>query len=311
MDNPTGREGDSERVSKTSGGQALSYVYGGLQVTGQEAARTSIIDRMRDQDQGVFGAGSRTCGDLQWWSVLDANADAALAAAPPLDVTVVDVFLLELESDQLGGTWDDLSQDDKQALFQATNRACEVRIGTNTKGLGILRRLLLRLSPTAWPIFRSDLFDEGPSGQGPLSAALSWHGDRLAVALSRGLPVEISLQAVPKCVDGYINRVLTHSERLWLANLPAAARSEGLARLWTRKDAGLRLAGFRRFDANLEMLALICCMDGRVVVPVPDGNTFQVNIFDLPRRGDYVATIASAGEPMRIRLWLLQGVAVA
>ncbi|MEV7027328.1 hypothetical protein, partial [Kitasatospora sp. NPDC093558] len=77
----------------------------------------------------------------------------------------------------------------------------------------------------------------------PLGLAACFDGGRLTVALARDMAVALSLQEVPRDCSGIDLLAFTKAERSWAAEGPHGTAGERLARLWTRKEAALRLGG--------------------------------------------------------------------
>jgi hypothetical protein len=135
--------------------------------------------------------------------------------------------------------------------------------------------------------------------------AVAGSGQQLAMALSTRVKVEISVQAVPGWVDETTCQTLTRSEIRLLDGVPVAARGETAARIWTRKDAALRLTGDCIWGAMRGAMTVARGAAWNVVVPAADGSTCRaVDVYDLPRCDGSVAALASDTPPGRIFTWL-------
>lgn len=78
-----------------------------------------------------------------------------------------------------------------------------------------------------------------------LELSLSRSGDRVAVAVARGVPVGVDVEQV-SAVPGYehlVEDVLSPAERRGLQELPSPERLAALLRYWVRKEAVLKATG--------------------------------------------------------------------
>ncbi|MCK7623791.1 4'-phosphopantetheinyl transferase superfamily protein [Streptomyces sp. RS10V-4] len=139
--------------------------------------------------------------------------------------------------------------------------------------------------------------------------------DRPLLALARDLPVALSVHPVPRGPIGELLLPFTPSERASLRGAPAEGRARRLARLWTRKEAALRLAGRCGLAAAGEVDALGGARDGAAAVRLPasvaaaGGCGPVAYVRDLPAGPDRVACAATPAPPAGIRLWATDGAA--
>ncbi|KUL36039.1 hypothetical protein ADL22_26090 [Streptomyces sp. NRRL F-4489] len=135
--------------------------------------------------------------------------------------------------------------------------------------------------------------------------------DRPLLALARDVPVALSVHTVPRGPVGELLLPFTPLERACLRRAPADGRARRLARLWTRKEAALRLAGRCGLAAAAEVDALSGAGPeaGAATVRLPDavaaagGCGPVAYVRDLPAGPDRVACAASSAPLPGIRLW--------
>jgi hypothetical protein len=131
------------------------------------------------------------------------------------------------------------------------------------------------------------------------------NGHQVAVALSARARIEISVQDIPGCVDETTRRTFTRSESRQLDQLPIGVREETAARMWTRKDAALRLTGDCVWGAVRGAMTVPTGSSWNVVVPAADGHSCRtVDVYDLPRCDSSVSALATDSPPERIFTWL-------
>jgi 4'-phosphopantetheinyl transferase len=110
--------------------------------------------------------------------------------------------------------------------------------------------------------------------------------------VAQGL-VGIDLDTLPDSgvSEGLIDRTVTPDERAALSRLPAVERMEAFARLWSRKEAAVKLTG-HGLSARLDRIGV------RGDLALPQGNpaedwpSFQVHLLDVLVEG-HAAAIAS------------------
>lgn len=132
-------------------------------------------------------------------------------------------------------------------------------------------------------------FGRGPHGQ-PLLSGLAFSsscsGNWLLLALTQGAEVGVDVEAVAglALTPDMVSSCCSPSEQAQLAALPATARAQGFLRLWTAKEALLKLRGMG-FSADVDLPGLLGSLraDERVV--------------DLPAGPHLVASLAVA--PLR------------
>lgn len=170
-----------------------------------------------------------------------------------------------------------------------------------------LRQLLGQFIPAhAAVAVHRDLLGRPTPADGHLKIALSGHQNKLAVAFSPDMAVEVSLQRVPEILSDAMRQMLTPGEQTMLARLPMPARCEKFARLWTRKDAALRLTGRGVRGALRDAQGLRAAAQGEILVLEADGQSCRnVEVYDLPRWDGFVAAVACPGQPGRIRPWFI------
>ncbi|MEU5210762.1 hypothetical protein [Streptomyces sp. NPDC020742] len=127
---------------------------------------------------------------------------------------------------------------------------------------------------------------------------------RQLLALTRDLPVALSVHTVPHGPVGGLLLPFTPLERRHVQEAPADRRARRLAQLWTRKEASLRLTGPGGLALADEVDALSEARDGKVVIPPspvhPGGVAF---VRDLPGGPQTVACAATAAPAPGVHLW--------
>ncbi|NGO71887.1 4'-phosphopantetheinyl transferase family protein [Streptomyces boncukensis] len=89
----------------------------------------------------------------------------------------------------------------------------------------------------------------GPHGKpqplvpGGWQLSLSHSGQRVAVAVSQGLPLGVDVEQVRRRPDALAETVLTGTERAALARRPAHGRAGDFIRYWARKESALKATG--------------------------------------------------------------------
>ncbi len=133
---------------------------------------------------------------------------------------------------------------------------------------------------------------------------------RQFLALVRDLPVALSVHTVPRGPVGELLRPFTPLERGYVQEAPMGLRARRLARLWTRKEAALRLTGRGELAAADAIDALSGARDGRIDIPgtpagpgspVRPGGTAYVR--ELPAGPQTVACAATPSPVPGVRLW--------
>ncbi len=175
---------------------------------------------------------------------------------------------------------------------------------------------LLQCSPRDIPVTH-DGFGRPVSAAPP--AAAGWPpGARLCLgiatdpgrqflAVSRDLPVALSVHTVPRGPVGELLLPFTSLERRYVQEAPEDRRAHRLAQLWTRKEAALRLTGRGGLALADEIDALSEARDGKVVIPAslahPGGIAY---VRDLPTGPRTVASAATLAPASGLRVWRLR-----
>ncbi|MEU9122489.1 4'-phosphopantetheinyl transferase superfamily protein [Streptomyces sp. NPDC048506] len=171
---------------------------------------------------------------------------------------------------------------------------------------------LLQCSPADIPVIR-DGFGRPVSAEPPavtgwppgarLCLGIATDRDRQLLAVTRDLPVALSVHTVPHGPIGELLLPFTPLERRYVQESPAARRAHRLAQLWTRKEAALRLTGRGGLATADEIDALSEARDGKVVVPAslayPGGVAY---VRDLPAGPRAVACAATAVPAPGVRI---------
>ncbi|MBV6699696.1 hypothetical protein KV557_21780 [Kitasatospora aureofaciens] len=144
----------------------------------------------------------------------------------------------------------------------------------------------------------------------PLGLAACFDSGRLTVALAREMTVALSLQEILRCWSSADLLAFTPTESTWVTEAPGRLAGERLARLWTRKEAALRLgAGPLAGASETEVLA--DGRDGKVALPVPlapshwapAGLPAVAYVRDLTARPGFAAAVATSERIDGVRTW--------
>jgi len=200
-----------------------------------------------------------------------------------------------------------------------TNIPVDIR---RTHGLTEFLGRLLRCSPGDIRVTR-DGFGRPVSAEPPATVGrtagarlcLAAGGDtgRQFLALIRDLPVALSVHTVPRGPVGELLLPFTPLERGYVQEAPVDLRARRLARLWTRKEAALRLTGRGELAAADAIDALSGARDGRVEIPgspagpgspARPGGTAYVR--ELPAGPQTVACAATSSPVPGVRIWRAQ-----
>lgn len=145
---------------------------------------------------------------------------------------------------------------------------------------------------------------------GPFGLAVCGDAGRLTLALVSGCSVALSLHEVPG--SGQLGPAMpfTERERRWARAAPEGRRAERLARLWTRKEAALRLMG-SPLSAAAESDAL--APDGlgdvllrrpeRVAWSAPLGSPQEAYVRSLAAEPGLAAAAATSAPVTRVCMW--------
>lgn len=128
--------------------------------------------------------------------------------------------------------------------------------------------------------------------------------DRQLLAVTRDLPVALSVHTVPHGPVSELLLPFTLLERSYVQAAPAARRALRLAQLWTRKEAALRLTGGGGLATADEVDALSEARNGKVVVPASPAHPGGVAyVRDLPAGPRMVASAATTAPAPGVRIW--------
>lgn len=146
-------------------------------------------------------------------------------------------------------------------------------------------------------------------GTGPdVDVAVWGRESRQYVAVVRGTSVALSGSLIPQQLDASSLLPFTAPERSFIAEAPAPLRSSRLTRLWTRKEASLRLTG-----GGLSRAGLVDVLyeggGGRVDVPGCGISAWQESgvayVHDVPAEAGLMVSVAT-GRPVReVFVWQL------
>ena len=137
---------------------------------------------------------------------------------------------------------------------------------------------------------------------GTFYLGVSRDADDLLVAIARAR-VAASMHWVPPAYDDAALSLLTPLERRLVARVTPEARAHVITRLWTRKDAALRLCRRRLLGAG-QVEVLVEGGSGTVLVPGSSGQGHAtVVVTDLPVIDNAVAAVATWHRPRVTRLW--------
>ncbi|WP_158844555.1 hypothetical protein [Streptomyces sp. NRRL WC-3742] len=145
----------------------------------------------------------------------------------------------------------------------------------------------------------------------PLGLAVCFDSGRLTVALARDMTVALSLQEILHCWSSADLLALTSTESTWVTEAPGKLACERLTRLWTRKEAALRLGGGPLAAAS-ETEVLADGRDGKVALPVvpraashwaPTGSPAVAYVRDLTARPGIAAAAATSERIDGVRSW--------
>ncbi len=132
--------------------------------------------------------------------------------------------------------------------------------------------------------------------------------ERQFVALARGTSVAISGRRVPGRVDALSLLPFSAPERSFIAAAPMEMRASRLTRLWTRKEATLRLSGggFSRAD----LVDVLCEeREGRVVVPDAGRSSWLgpdvAFVHEVPDDAGVVVSVATSCPVREVFVWQL------
>lgn len=166
-----------------------------------------------------------------------------------LEVDAVEVVWLDLDVSEpaLEGLSDDLGADELARVARMSSPLGRKRAVAR---LGWRRRILaehLGIAPSDVVYDESANGKPGlllPSGTG-LEFSASHRGSVGLLAIGRDRPLGVDVEAADEIgdVDALLRRVATPSEAGAIGALEAAARTAGMLRLWTRKEARLKATG--------------------------------------------------------------------
>ncbi|MGW9170975.1 hypothetical protein [Streptomyces decoyicus] len=157
--------------------------------------------------------------------------------------------------------------------------------------------------------FGRPVFAEPPAATGwPPGARLcldaAADAGRQFLALTRDLPVALSVHSVPRGPVSELLLPFTPLERGYVQEAPSGRRAQRLAQLWTRKEAALRLTGRGELAAADAIDALSGAPEGKIVIPgspAHPGRTAYVR--DLPAGPQTVACAATSAPAPHVRFW--------
>jgi 4'-phosphopantetheinyl transferase len=233
---------------------------------------------------------------------VQSGTDGTIGVGGPVvdDADVLVVWLdLALDADAAAALADTLSADERARtarLATATlRRRAIVRLGRRRQVLGEL----LGVASATVELGRDARGRLVVDGQGrPLTVSASSSADVgvLAVASGRRVGVDVEATGAAVDVDRFAARVSTPREAAALAGLEPNARGEGLARLWTRKEAYLKATG-EGIGAGVSHLE-VPIDDGLWDVPfhpVPSGPAWVLYDLDCPTAGFAAALVVEPG----------------
>lgn len=127
-------------------------------------------------------------------------------------------------------------------------------------------------------------FLRAPQLHPPLAFNMSHAGEAVMIAMMRGNEVGVDVERVRPLDDfiGLIQATCSEGEQRYLATLAAEARLVGFYRLWTRKEAWLKLRGIGLGDA-LATVEVLAQPQGVTLLDIPLANRLG---------GEYVGAVA-------------------
>jgi 4'-phosphopantetheinyl transferase len=152
-------------------------------------------------------------------------------------------------------------------------------------------------------------FAVGPNGKPSLATGssrpirfnLSHSGGlaMIAVALCREVGVDVELIKQDLAFDEIAERFFTAREVAALRALPSRVRCQGFFKCWTSKEAFLKAKG-TGLSGELDEIEITVDEDGqiRIAASIPGWSLAEINPGE-----DYVAALATQGEPARIHLY--------
>jgi 4'-phosphopantetheinyl transferase len=165
--------------------------------------------------------------------------------------------------------------------------------------------------PGQLPVDRSCPRCGDPHGKPRLPATPDLHlsvahsGRCVAVAVSRGAPVGVDVEAVvqlaPEELDLLAGGTLAAEERAQLARLPRADRASAFTTWWTRKEAAVKATG-QGLDLPLEELVVSAPSCPPRVLRWPERSVpaGPLSMSTLHPRAGHVATLAVLGAPVQV-----------
>ncbi|MEU9893382.1 hypothetical protein ACIBCS_12580 [Streptomyces phaeochromogenes] len=154
----------------------------------------------------------------------------------------------------------------------------------------------------------SDPYGRVTGTSADIDVAVCIEEQRQFVALVQGTSVAISGRPVPGWVDASSLLPFSALERSFIEAAPEEMRISRLARLWTRKEASLRLSGggFSRAD---EVDVLCEDRDGKVVVPDAGPGSWYGSsvayVHDVPAETGMVVSVATSSPVREVYVWQL------
>ena len=216
-------------------------------------------------------------GDVSkiWKALVAVPPPAAVAGVPGLHIWRADLAALAPEEAHLASVVDETERAEIWRLRQPRDRQ---RL--------LLRRVLGRYLDLPPALLR---FERGLQGQPRLSGlafSSSCSGDWLLLAMTHGAEIGGDVEEVHECgsTATLIASCCSRSEQDRIAALPAAAREVEFLRLWTAKEAVLKLRG-TGFDEGVDLPGLLENLRaGERVVELPAGPQLIASLAVAPLR---------------------------
>jgi len=217
---------------------------------------------------------------LVWKTLTALPPPAAVAELHTLQIWCADLAALAPEEARLARLLDESEHAEILRLRQPKDRQrlCLRR--------GLRRIVLGRYLDLPPALLR---FERGPHGR-PLLSGLAFSsscsGDRLLLTMTHGTEVGVDVEVVSGFVltPDMVTTCCNRAEQAQLAALPAPARAQGFLRLWTAKEALLKLRG-TGFSEAVDLPDLLGSLRaGERVVDLPAGPHLVASLAVAPLR---------------------------
>ena len=217
---------------------------------------------------------------MVWKTLVAVPPPAAVAEVPGLHLWCADLAALAPEEARLAALLDETERAEIWRLRQPRDRhRLLLRRGLRRVVLG----RYLELPPA---LLR---FERGPQGQPRLSGlafSSSCSGDWLLLAMTHGTEIGVDVEDATRfqLTPALVATCCNQAEQSRIAALPAAAQALEFLRLWTAKEAVLKLRG-TGFDEDVNLPGLLENLrSGERVVELPAGPHLIASLAVAPLR---------------------------